>query len=140
MEDCSIFTDKAQRPRQEDLIIPLGETYELWQQSLQYILQEYPEGIEEWNFPGKKYGWSFRIKDKKRAIAYFLPREGYFMIAFVFGNKAMEQVLESTVADDIKQRLLQARAYTEGRGIRIEVRHRDVLNDIYSLVKIKLAN
>jgi len=136
----SIFTDKARQPNPEDLVAPLGQTYELWEQVRQFILEQYPGGAEEWNYPGKNYGWSFRIKDKRRAIAYLLPREGYFKVAFVFGQKATDQVQESTVAPEIKQELLQARVYAEGRGVQIEVRNEQVIPDIRKLVEIKLAN
>lgn len=96
--------------------------------------------MEEWTYPGKNYGWNFRIKDKRRAIAYMLPREGYFKVAFVFGQKATDQVLASTVGPEIKQELLQARVYAEGRGIRIDVRDERIVPDIQQLVEIKLAN
>jgi len=57
------------------------------------VYEKYPEGFEEWNFPGKKYGWSFRIKDKKRAIVYLLPGDDAFMVAFVFGGREGSQNL-----------------------------------------------
>lgn len=136
----SIFTDKARQPNPNDLVAPLGETYALWKQIRQFILEKYPCGVEEWTYPGKNYGWNFRIKDKRRAIAYMLPREGYFKVAFVFGQKATDQVLASTVGPKIKQELLQARVYAEGRGIRIDVRDERIVPDIQQLVEIKLAN
>lgn len=70
---------------------------------------KYPNGLEEWNYPGKKYGWSYRIKDKKRAIIYFLPRENYFKVAFVFGQKATDIVLESDISGKIKTDLKMAK-------------------------------
>ena len=69
----SIFTDKTKTPAQEDLINALGNTYNLWQDICNLVYLKYPTAISEWNFPGEKYGWSFRIKDKKRAIVYLLP-------------------------------------------------------------------
>ena len=83
----SIFMDKSKTPSNEDLKNVLGNSYQNWGIIKNYVLQQYPGGKEEWNFPGKKYGWSFRIKDKKRAIIYLLPREGFFKVAFVFGQK-----------------------------------------------------
>ncbi len=105
-----------------------------------YVYQQYPNGKEDWNFPGKNYGWSFRIKDKKRAIIYFLPRENYFKVAFVFGQKALDQILETNIADSIKNDLLSAKKYAEGRGVRIDVKNKNVIPDIQKLIEIKLAN
>ena len=84
------------------------------------------------------YGWSFRIKDKKRAIIYLLPRQDEFLVAFVFGNKAYEAILKSEVSDQIKTGLTDARVYAEGRGIRIPVPDRSALEDIYRLIDFKL--
>ena len=86
MDDISIFQDKTITPTDNDLIEELGSTYDLWVLLNNFVLSKYPDGLSEWNYPGKKYGWSFRIKDKKRAIIYFLPRDKYFKVAFVFMN------------------------------------------------------
>jgi hypothetical protein len=137
--DISIFTDKAQKPDIADLMQPLAETFPLWLKIREFVLEKYPTGLEEWNFPGAKYGWSFRIKDKKRAIVYFLPRDGFFKVAFVFGQKAMDDILASDVSEKIKTDLQNARVYAEGRGIQIEVYDDSNLTDIKKLVEIKLA-
>ena len=137
--DSSIFMDKEKQPTESDLREALGEKYKLWMEIRDRVFEKYPEGREEWNFPGKKYGWSFRIKDRKRAILYFLPRERAFMVAFVFGNKAFNALMGSEVSDQIKSQLEGARVYAEGRGIRIPVPDRSVLNDIFLLLDFKLA-
>lgn len=140
MEDISIFMDKAIKPTDKDLIENLDSTYELWKQIHEFVLEKYPNGLAEWNCPGKKYGWSYRIKDKKRAIIYFLPRDKYFKVAFVFGQKATDIVLESNISSGIKTELEQATKYAEGRGIRIDIKNDSILPDIKQLVEIKLKN
>jgi len=138
MDDISIFTDKAIEPTQQDLQENLASTYALWQRICDVVMSQYPAGLAQWNYPGKKYGWSFRIKDKKRAIIYLLPRDGYFKVAFVFGQKATDAILESDVSDAIKTELAQARKYAEGRGINFDVRSEVVLGDVERLVAFKL--
>ncbi len=138
--DKSIFPDKDIKPTNNSLEEYLRESYNLWNTLRDYVFEMYPAAKEEWNYPGKKYGWSFRIKDKKRAIIYFIPSDGYFKVAFVFGQKATDQVLISSVSDDIKSELENARVYAEGRGIRIDLLDNSKLPDIKKLVEIKLAN
>ena len=135
----SFFMDKSQPPSGEALKEALGDKYKLWMEIRDRVFHLYPEGIEEWNFPGKKYGWSFRIKDKRRAIVYLLPRDGEFLAAFVFGGKAFEEIKKSDVSAQIISDLEGARVYAEGRGVRIPVPDRSILKDIYSLIDIKLA-
>jgi len=140
MDDISIFTDKATIPSHGVLIEILGESYDLWKQIEDFVMKKYPQGLAEWNYPGKKYGWSYRIKDMKRAIIYFLPRSHYFKVAFVFGQKAMDMIMESTISFEIKEDLEQATKYAEGRGIRIEVKNDSIIPDIKRLIEIKLKN
>ncbi len=140
MDDTSIFDDKAAIPDDTDLSEKLGPAFALWVQLREYVMSRYPKGIAEWNYPGRKYGWSFRIKDRKRAIIYFLPREEYFKVAFVFGQRAYEAVLAEKISPGIKQELEQARVYAEGRGIRIDVADHLIISDIMKLVDIKLEH
>ena len=137
--DKSIFTAKNKLPNEMDMMTTLGGLYDLWQTIKEYVHLKYPKALAEWNYPGDKYGWSFRIKDKKRAIIYLLPREKYFKVAFVFGQKATDAVMESRVSDAIKTELSAARPYAEGRGIRIDVKDDEILRDIKELVDIKIA-
>lgn len=138
--DTSVFTDKNIVPTDVDLSESLGLCYDLWQNIKEYVLLKNPKATAGWNYPGIKYGWNFRIKDKKRAIVYLLPREQYFKVAFVFGQKATDAIMESHVSEAIKADLAAARAYAEGRGITIEVKNSLAVNDIKELVDIKMAH
>ncbi len=140
MDDLNIFIEKGLIPTDQDLIENLGTTYALWHQIQEFVLDQHPKGLKEWNYPGKKYGYSYRIKDKKRAILYFLPRKNYFEVAFVYGQKATDIIMESDISLEIKNQLIKARKYAEGRGIRIEVKNDLNITDIKKLVEIKLAN
>ncbi len=138
--DTSIFMDKSQKPSDKDLKSGLGKTYAIWSLVSEYVNSKNSLFINEWNYPGVKYGWSFRIKDKKRAIIYLLPRKDYFKVAFVFGQKATDEINESNVSEGIKEELRTARVYAEGRGIRIDVKSKEIFKDIKQLVDIKLSH
>ncbi|ELR68666.1 hypothetical protein C900_05955 [Fulvivirga imtechensis AK7] len=140
MDDISVFTDKTIIPDEETLSSGIGDTYPLWNDIKSYVYEHYPKATEEWKYPGAKYGWSFRVKDKKRVIIYLLPRENYFLAAMVFSPKATEMVLESPITDIIKDELRAARPYAEGRGIRIPVKNQKDVKDIKLLIDIKLAH
>jgi hypothetical protein len=137
--ESSIFLSKDKVPTEKELQVALADLYPLWLQVKKDVLGKYPEGKEEWNFPGAKYGWSFRIKDKKRAILYLGPRQNYFLVVFIFGDKAVNAILESSISENFKSELKSAKKYAEGRGIRIEVRDSSPLKDIFKLIDFKLA-
>src|SRR5512133_3168606 len=138
--DCSIFTDKSKIPTEKDIEGALGESYPLWLRISDHVLSLYPVASPEWSYPGPKYGWSFRIKDKKRVIIYLLPRDKYFKVAFVFGQKAFDEIMLCNISSEIKTALSEAKVYAEGRGIRIDVTGPEILSEIRMLIEIKLRN
>lgn len=138
--DSSVFMNKVLKPDSAELQKALGIKYYLWMDIRDYVFEKYPKATEEWNYSGAKYGWSFRIKDKKRAIIYLLPREQSFGVALVFGEKATNQALGSLISPSIKKEIEAAPVYAEGRGFRVEVANERILPDIKKLIDIKLMN
>lgn len=134
----SIFMDKAACPSAIDLQKALGESYTWWQQIETYVLTSPQSAVAEWNFASPKYGWSFRLKDKKRVIVYLLPRDGFFKAAFVFGQKATDEILSGDFPDFIKNELKSARVYAEGRGIKIDVNQSGTTKSIENLIDVKM--
>lgn len=140
MDDIIVFKDKSNKPTEKDLLETLGSTFDLWKKIVEFVMTKYPLGQEEWNFSGAKRGWSFRIKDEKRAIIYLLPRGKYFIVSFALGQKAVDVVLESDMFSGLKTELEQAKKYAEGSGIQLMVKDGSVLYDIEQLIDIKLNN
>lgn len=136
----SIFTDKKIKPSIADLKKALGHTTDAWQVLAEFTHQSYPGAKDEWKFSSEKYGWSFRISDKKRALIYLLPRDKFFKVALVFGQKATDEILKSDISESIKTEIKNARVYAEGRGIRIEVRDKSLTKDIKKLIAIKISS
>jgi len=135
----SVFLDKSTVPTEAMLIEALGNTKHLWDNIAQWVQDNYPPVTEEWTYAGKNYGWSFRLKQKKRTILYFIPQDGYFPNAFVFGDKAVEVILQGNFPEEVKQDLRAARKYAEGRGIRIAVQGEDEVKVVTGLVEVKMG-
>ena len=136
----SIFDDKEVIPGNDDLKGSLGSTSSYWSELKDHVFHKYPEATERWNFPGKKYGWSYSLRDKKRAIVYLTPSDGYFMVGLVFGKKATDQALSLNISKDIKDIISSAKVYAEGRGFRIDITDGSWIPDIKSLIDIKISN
>ena len=118
----------------------IGGLYFSWLEIRNYVFEKQPSALEEWNFPRQKYGWSFRIKDKKRAIIYLIPCKNYFLVVFVFGSSATTEALLGTIDQKIKTIFESARVYAEGPGFSIEIRDSSYIADIKALVDIKVSN
>ncbi len=136
----SVFTDSTLSPTTSKLKEALGSTYPLWEEISDYTLKVTKGLVGEWKFSGPKFGWSFRISDKRRVIIYLLPRDQYFKVAFVFGQKATDRILEGKFDEEIKAELQAAKVYAEGRGIRIAVRDNSITIDIQELITIKILS
>ena len=136
----SIFTDNKHEPTASDLKTGLGSTYALWQMLVDFTCQLYSSAQLHWHYSGDKYGWGFRIKDKKRVLVYLLPRSGFFRVAMVFGQKGTDEILGSGVDERIKTELRNAKPYAEGRGIRIDVKDKALIEDLKRLIAVKISN
>lgn len=136
----SVFTDKKNKPTAIALKEALGDTFDLWETLVCFTKKSYPGCSEEWYFTSEKYGWSYRISDRKRVLLYLLPRNKFFKTALVFSQKATNKILESDIVDHIKNEIKAAKVYAEGRGIRTEVKDKSNINDILKLITIKISN
>lgn len=138
--DTSIFMNLEKMPANEDLKLPLGNLYQLWMELREFVFLKYPTAVEEWHISIKKFGWSYRIKDKKRAIVYLSPRKNRFKVTMVFGQKASNQIMESEISEPIKATLMDSQVYAEGRVIRLEILDRSLISDVKKLIEIKILN
>ena len=137
----SYFEDKMNEPRMEDLQIPLGSTYHLFEQIYEYLVDRYEDIRPEWKHYGKKMGWQLKLFKGKRNIMFVVPFERSFIVYFSFGDKAVQQVIESNLPDEIKNELQNAKKYIEGRGINLSItKDCENVDNIIKLIEIKLNN
>lgn len=118
----------------------LGESAKLWQEIKRTLEEQYGPSTEEWKFYNQKSGWILKVIRKKRNLFFFTPLEGQFRIDFVFGDRAVAAVEQSDLPVTIIDGLKNARKYVEGRGIRIDVRSADDVENVIKLVGIKISH
>lgn len=134
----SIFMQKDTQPDDQQLKVALGSTFSMWETLKEAVRELEPAAKENWHFSGQKFGWSYRMSDAKRVLIYLLPREHYFKVAFVFGDKAVETIKSSAIAPQIIKELLETKKYAEGSGIRLAVNEKKDLHDILKLLEMKI--
>jgi hypothetical protein len=136
----SNFNDKQVIPDEAALASEIGETKEYLDRICRFIEEETGQLTLEWKHYGQKSGWTLKLLSKKRNLLFVGPESGYFRIAFVFGDRAVEAVLKSQLPETIKNELMNARKYAEGRGIRFEIRDESELESVMQLIRIKIEN
>ena len=134
------FNSKLQQPTDEMLASALGETKKILDDIISFIKAEFGESHIEWKYYGAKFGWSLKIYNKKRNVVFVGPEDGYFRLAFTFGQKAYIEIINSNLPDSIKQQLIEAKVYVEGRPLRLEIRNQKDAEPLWQLIKIKLNN
>jgi hypothetical protein len=136
----SLFLDKSKQPDDEALKKVLGTSYKFWEEIKTGIHDEYGDVTEEWKFYGAKSGWTLKMLLKKRNLFFFVAYEKYFLIAFVFGDKAVSEIEKSDLPADLIKELKNAKKYAEGRGLRMEIRKKSDVKNVIRLLKFKVSN
>jgi hypothetical protein len=127
-------------PAAGELRAALGSTQPLWEGLLAHLEAAFPPVTREWQRSGKTGGWYLRLRRKDRTLLYLLLRDGYFLTAFVLGEKATAAVRASGLPAAVITALNEARPYAEGRGIRLETRTAADLATMKALAAIKMSH
>ena len=136
----SAFDDKTRKPGADDLMTMLGRTSGHWEKLRTHIANEYAPLDETWIVSGANWGWSLRLKQKKRTVLYMTPRKGHFLVGFVLGERAVRAAHESGLPDSVLTVIDEAKKYAEGRGIRLEIRNNKDVEITKTLATIKMKN
>ena len=134
----SVFAEKSIQPDDQMLAEALGRAYPLWIEIKSHIQAEYGELVEEWKHYGPKSGWILKSLNKKRNLFFLTPCQGYFRIAFVFGDKAVAAIEKSDLPAAMIEEIRAAKKYAEGRGLRLEVKKRSDVKNVKKLIAIKV--
>jgi len=137
---ASIFDNKLILPNDLMLREELGETYQYLEQVVREIAKASGEVTPEWKHYGQKSGWTLKLFAKKRNILFVTPCHEYFRVSLVFGDRAVDAIIQSTLPESIKQEVFMARKYAEGRGIQLEVKSQEQCEVVLDLVKIKITH
>ena len=140
MNEEKVFNTKDAMPDEEMVRKALGSSYAYLENIRQFVNEEIGDTVEEWKFYGQKLGWTLKKFFKKRNLFFIGMYPGYFRIAFVFGERAANNIFESDIAEVLKKELSEARKYAEGRGINIKVDDDTYMDDIKELIRIKVKN
>lgn len=136
----SIFDSKTVIPTEQNITNVLEETKSLWDTVKAQVNEQCGMITETWKFYSKSSGWTSVVKYKKRTILYLYPCQGYFIVLFVFGERAVNAVKNSHLPSTIVDTILAARVYSEGRSFQVEVRTPRDLEIIQQLIQIKHDN
>lgn len=134
----SILIDKSLTPDDRTLSGVLGASFNRWTEIKNSITERHGPTREEWKYYGARSGWVLKLLLKKRNLFFVIPGEKHFTLGFVFGDRAVKTIENSSLPASMIREVKDARRYAEGRGLRIDVRNRTTVNHVLKLVDIKV--
>ena len=137
--DYSSFQDPSILPDEVAFRAVLGESWSLWQSIRDFLDTEYEVVTPEWKHYRGKSGWQLKMFYKKRNLFFLTPLSDSFRMVFVFGDRAVEQVSQSGLPQNIIDELVNARKYAEGRGLQIQVNSQADVEIVKTLIHIKIG-
>jgi hypothetical protein len=139
MESPNAFIGKATQPSKQEISTVLGKNSELWNQLIDGLYEQ-SATVREWSSVSPKYGWSLKLKVKKRTIIYLIPCNGCFRVSFALGDKAIAAARASALPKSVLKIIDEAPRYAEGTGVRLLVKNAKDLPPIQKLALLKMAN
>lgn len=125
------------KPSPSELASQLGPATELWNIAIDKLSNQMGPLESEWKPSKSDFGRICLLKKKNRTLLYLTPQTGSILSAIVLGERAVDIALASTLPEDIKTLLREARQYAEGRGIRFTIKDAKDISTLVELVRIK---
>ncbi len=135
----SALDDKSVEPVASDVARVLGRSEELWFELIARMEASYGPLTEAWGFSGVKYGWSLRLKQKKRTILYLIPQSDTFLAGIVLGDRALSLLRRDDLSPEVLNAIDEAPRYGEGTGFRIPVAQTADCTDIEIVIEAKMS-
>lgn len=134
-----------QEPGWQDVLATVGKSRALWESLTRHLQDTYNV------LPNMQYsscsaqpGWNVKYQKKGKALCTLYPAQDYFIALVVVGPKN-----EETVSSFVEQGLFSkyvcelyhsSRPMAMGRWLMIEVRESDVLQDVKTLISIRMEH
>lgn len=92
----------------------------------------------EWKRYSKKGPWVMKVSEGERTLCYLVPRADQFGVTVVLGQRATDAALAGRVRPALHAAIRSAKAYAEGRSVKVLVTSTEDLAAIEELVAVKL--
>ena len=122
----SIFDEKAIVPTEDMVAVALAESFAIWNELKNHVLESYPDVTSEWKHYGKASGWVLKLFSKKRSLLFFIPKDGCFRLRFGVSEKAISCIEAADLPEEIKEAVRMATPYVEGRSFDLDISSSDV--------------
>jgi hypothetical protein len=132
------FVDKQHQPPIDAMIASVRSKRPLWGDLTQFIDENY-RAKRDFAFYGKNYGWALRFRSGGRTLAAFYPGEGSFTVQIIIGPGQLEEALRLRLGAKVRDILINAHAFAEGRWLFIPVESETDCRDVQHLLRVRAS-
>ena len=133
----SVFLDPKAPPEARALAAALGKSARLWEELAAGLVAAHAPLAVSWSWSGKSAGWLLKLARRGKALVYLVPGEGGFVASFALRPAAHEAALARKWPATVEAALRGARAFREGRSVRVEIRKPADLAAVRALVALQ---
>ena len=137
--DKPLLDDKEQFPTEEIIFSHIGESRIHWETLFRHIHNHHPDFIGTWRFYNDGKRWLLKTARKSKTIFWLSVMKDAFTITFYFGDKAESAIMAGDISDSIKDSFQNGKRYGKIRGITVHVKSGDDVDNVKSLIEIKLS-
>jgi hypothetical protein len=135
---ANLFAGYPKAPTPTQVNDALRSAKPLWHGLLAELSAEFPSTKAEWGTSAPKRGWSLRVKQGDRVVAYLNAVEGGFHACFLLGDKALQAALASDLPAPVVKLIRNSSKCAVGTGVRFEVQAPEDIEVMKKLVQAKL--
>jgi len=132
------FCDKEHQPTIDAMIASVQSKRPLWEALTQFIEENY-RVKRDFAFYGKNYGWALRFRSGGRALAALYPGMDNFTVQIIISPAQLEEALQLRLGPKVRDILINARAFTEGRWLFIPVESEKDCRDVRRLLRVRAS-
>lgn len=142
MEWSELF-DINRMPSANDIKSYIGKSEPIWNELTSFIENTYKVSSQmSYSKCSAQPGWNIKYKKGGKSLCTLYPMEDYFIALIVVGAKEEDEVkmmVEAGMFTPHVAELYQKTAFSAGgRWLMIEVKNKELLNDIENLMKIRV--
>ncbi len=125
-------------PSDNELLLCLGKTKQLFDDYLRRLGSEYPDIITAWKYYNDGKTWLMNASRKKKTVFWLSVWDGYFTIAFYFKPAAEHDIMNGDFSELIKQQFAES-AGKHIRGIALKIHTHATIEMCHKLLQLKLT-
>jgi len=135
----SAFTDKVNKPSEEEVIQLIGSKFKQWTEIDSYMVNMI-KAKSAYKFYGKNYGWALGYSKNNKSIISLYPLPNDFTIQMIFKKKHEDEIMKVIDNNELLDLIKNTSEIHEGKWIFIKYSKINSSAIVKKMINIKLKS